>query len=92
MQYGVIDIILELVHHLCMRTTLSIDDDAFRLVQEHAARRSLPLGKAVSELVRRAVATPLPTRMVNGILVFDPPADSPRVSMEKVRELRDELE
>ena len=70
-----------------MRTTLSLDDDVFRLVKRYAASRSLALGKAVSELVRRAFTVPRPTRLVNGVQVFDLPPGSPRVSMKKVREL-----
>jgi hypothetical protein len=70
-----------------MRTTLSLDDDVFRLVKRYAARRSLALGKAVSELVRRAMATPLATRSVNGLQVVDVPADSPKVTTKHVREL-----
>lgn len=70
-----------------MRTTLSLDDAAFRLVKRYAADRSLALGKAVSELIYRALAVPRPTRMVNGIQVFDLPPDSPRVTSTKVREL-----
>jgi len=74
-------------HHRNMRTTLSLDDDVFRLVKRYAASRSLALGKAVSELVRRAFSVPLPTRSVNGIQVFDLPPQSPRVTAKKVREL-----
>ena len=74
-------------HHIPMRTTLSLDDDVFRLVKRYAASRSLALGKAVSELVRRAFTVPRPTRLVNGIQVFDLPPESPRVTMKKVREL-----
>ena len=70
-----------------MRTTLSLDDDVFLLVKRYAASRSLALGKAVSELVRRAFTTPRPTRFVNGIEVFDLPHRSPQVTTKKVREL-----
>jgi hypothetical protein len=70
-----------------MRTTLSLDDDVFRLVKRYAASRSLALGKAVSELVRRAFTVPRPTRLVNGVQVFDLPQESPRVNMKKVKEL-----
>ena len=70
-----------------MRTTLSLDDDAFRLIKRYAQSRSLALGKAVSELVRRAFTVPRPTRLVNGVQVFDLPAKSPRVTMKRVREL-----
>ena len=70
-----------------MRTTLSLDDDVLRLVKRYAASRSLTLGEAVSDLVHRALTEPRPTKEVNGVLVFDLPPDSPRVSMQKVREL-----
>ena len=70
-----------------MRTTLSIDDDTFRLVKRYAASRSLALGKAVSELVRRALTAPRPTRLVNGLQVFDLPPESARVTTKQVKEL-----
>ncbi len=70
-----------------MRTTLSIDDDTFRLVKRYAASRSLALGKAVSELVRRALTAPRPTRSVNGLQVFDLPPESARVTTKQVKEL-----
>jgi len=70
-----------------MRTILSIDDDTFRLVKRYAASRSLALGKAVSELIRRALTTPRPTRSVNGLQVFDLSPESPKVSSRKVRHL-----
>lgn len=67
-----------------MRTTLSLDDDTFHLVKRYAASRSLAIGKAVSELLRRALTTPRPTRSVNGIRVFDLAPESPKVSSKKV--------
>jgi len=70
-----------------MRTTLSLDDDVFRLLQRYAASRSLGLGRAVSELLRRAFSTPRPTRSVNGVQVFDLPAESPRVNTKRIQEL-----
>jgi len=75
-----------------MRTTLSIDDDAFRMVKRYAASRSLRLGKAISELIRRGFAAPLRTRLVNGLHVVDLPADSPTVTTEHVRKLEAEQE
>ena len=67
-----------------MRTTLSLDDEALRLARQYAASRSIALGKAVSELVRRAFAMPRATRSVNGVQVFDLPPESPRVSTKRV--------
>jgi hypothetical protein len=70
-----------------MRTTLSIDDEVLELVRRYAEDRSMALGEAVSELIRKAFATPTPTKIVNGLHVFDLPADSPRVTTEMVKKL-----
>lgn len=75
-----------------MRTTLSLDDDVFSSVKRYAESRSLALGKAVSELVRKGLRAPVPTRMENGFLVFDTPPDSPPVTSERVKELESEIE
>ena len=75
-----------------MRTTLSLDDDVVRLVKHYADSRSLGLGKAVSELVRRGFSLPRPTRSVNGLHVFDLPAESQPVTAKRVRELEAEQE
>ena len=69
-----------------MRTTLSIDDDVLLLIRRYADSRSLGLGKAVSELVRRGLTAQRPTRTVNGLQVFDLPPDSPPVSRRKIKE------
>ena len=81
-----------ITHHIAMRTTFTLDDEVFRLVRQYAESRSLGLGKAVSELVRRGFATPQPTREVNGLKVFDLPSDSPPVTAKKVEELKGEDE
>ncbi|HET8889075.1 MAG TPA: antitoxin [Candidatus Angelobacter sp.] len=73
-----------------MRTTINLDDDVASIVRQYAESRSLALGKAVSELVRRGINTSRPTRTVNGLLVVDLPPDSPRVTTGKVRELEAE--
>ena len=75
-----------------MRTTLNLDDDALDLARQYAESRSLALGKAASELMRKGAASATPTRLVNGFVVFDVPADSPQITSERVRELESELE
>jgi hypothetical protein len=79
-------------HHVNVRTTLSLDDDLMRLVRRYAESRSLALGKAVSELVRRGFSAERPTRVVNGLRVFDLPPDSPKVTTKSVRDLEFEDE
>ncbi len=77
-----------------MRTTLSLDDDVFPLVKLYAEGRSIALGKAVSELVKRGLTSPNPlkTKLVNGISVVVLPEESPVVTTEKVKQLESELE
>ncbi|MGA8860559.1 MAG: hypothetical protein WB506_11185 [Candidatus Sulfotelmatobacter sp.] len=75
-----------------MRTTLNLDDDAVKILREYSETRSLALGKAASELVRKGAASPTPTRMVSGFVVFDVPPGGPKISSERVKELESELE
>jgi len=52
----------------------------------------MPLGEAVSRLVRRGLEAGLRTRKVHGLTVFDLPPDSPTVTYEDVKRLENELE
>jgi hypothetical protein len=70
-----------------MRTTLALDDDVLEQVKRFAEDRRMSLGRAASELIRRGVSRPVPTRMVNGLHVFDPPSESPMVTSEEVYRL-----
>lgn len=74
-----------------MRTTVNLDDDVMTAVRQYAESRSVALGKAVSELVRRGLSLNRPIRFVNGLPVVELPPDSPRVTSKKVRELEAEL-
>lgn len=73
-----------------MRTTLNLEDDAFAKAQSYAKARSLKLGQAVSELIRRASSERLPVKRKAGVWVFELPADAPRVTSEQVRQWLDE--
>lgn len=70
-----------------MRITANIDADAFLLVHNYMRARRVRLGKALSELVRKGIDAPRPTRRVNGLLVVDLRKDSPRVTTRQVRNL-----
>ena len=70
-----------------MRTTLSIDDEVLQLVKQYAEDRSMTVGDAVTELIRKAFRTPTPTKMLNGLRVFDIPAGTPRITSKRVKEL-----
>ena len=73
-----------------MRTTINLDDDVAPTVKSYAESRSISVGKAVSELIRKGIHASLPTRVVNGIHVIDLPADSPRVTARDVRVLQED--
>jgi len=75
-----------------MRTTLNLDDDALEMVRQYSEARSVAMGKAASELVRKGFNSPTPTRIVNGIVVFDTPPESSPITTERVKELESELE
>jgi hypothetical protein len=79
-----------MMHHCFMRTTVSLDDDVAHLVRQYAESRSLRFGKALSELCRRAFSLSRPTRLMNGLLVFDLPAGSAKVTTRKVRQIEAE--
>jgi hypothetical protein len=74
-----------------MRTTLTLEDDALELARQLARRRRVSLGRAVSELVRRAAQLPLPTAERHGLTVVRLPERTPAVTAAKVEELLDEL-
>jgi hypothetical protein len=57
-----------------MRTTLDISDDVLFAAKELARREKKTLGEVISDLARRAFATPMPTHPIS------PPATAPLVS------------
>lgn len=73
-----------------MRTTLSLHDDATKIIRAYAKQRKLTLGRAASELVRRGAEYQVGIRRMNGFPVFDAPADFPVITNRRVRELLDE--
>jgi hypothetical protein len=75
-----------------MRTTLNLDDDVYQLVRQYAESRSQPLGKAVSELVKRGLNSSLRTKLVNGFHVLELPPDTPPVTTEHVKHMEAESE
>ena len=85
-----IDIIWLTRHRFLVRTTLTLDDDILELAARQAKARGLSLGKTVSDLVRRGLNAPTPSRDEGGLLVFQLPADSPPVTTHDVRRLEAE--
>ncbi len=67
-----------------MRTTLNLDEDVLQHAKSYAEGRALPLGAAVSELIRRGLTAKRPTRLVHGLHLVDPCPPIPRPSPAEV--------
>jgi hypothetical protein len=74
-----------------MRTTLSLDDDALSVARALAKQRRISLGKAVSELVRKAARQPLLTERRGDLEIIKLPEGSPTVTGARVAELLEDL-
>lgn len=70
-----------------VRTTLNLDDDVLDEVKQYADRRSVALGKAASDLIRRGLNSPLQTKTVNGLHVVVLPEDTPKIDSPRVGSL-----
>jgi hypothetical protein len=73
-----------------MRTTITLDDDIVEVVARHAKLRGVSLGKTVSDLVRRGLNAPTPAVEQQGLVMFQLPGDSPRVTTGDVRRIEAE--
>ena len=73
-----------------MRTTITLEDDAFAAASAYASARALKLGQAVSELIRRGTADKLPMKQIDGVWVFDLPADAAPLTAHRVQQMLDE--
>ena len=73
-----------------MRTTITLEDEAFAAAQAYAKARALKLGQAVSELIIRGSAEKLPIKQEKGVWIFDLPPDTPRVTARQVQQMLDE--
>jgi hypothetical protein len=66
---------------------LSLDNDALAQARIYADMRSLTLGRAVSDLIRRGLGMLPHTRTINRLHVVVLPKDSPTVDTEQVNRL-----
>jgi len=75
-----------------MRTTLVIDDDVLSAAKEMAAMENKSIGEVISALARHALS-PAESRVKtrNGIPLLPVRKGAPRVTSEKVQQLREEL-
>ena len=75
-----------------MRTTINLEDDLLTDIKRYAEQRSVSVGKAVSDLVRRGLTAPRPTKVVRGFHVVVLPPDSPPVTSADVERFSDEID
>ena len=73
-----------------MRTTLDLELDVLQAAKEIGAARGMSAGQVVSELVRKALASPKGARVRNGVPLLSRKAGSPPLTMAAVNRLRDE--
>jgi hypothetical protein len=73
-----------------MRTTLHVDDEAYRLAVRHAKMRGIRLGRAISDLIVRGARAEIPLKEQDGLLIFDPPQHLPETTTEQVKRLAEE--
>lgn len=81
------DIDRHLCHHCYVRITLDLDDDLLDEVKQYADRRSVALGKAASDLIRRGLNSSLQTKTVNGLQVVVLPENTPKIDSARVKSL-----
>ena len=70
-----------------MRTTITLEDDAFATAQSYAKARAIKLGQAVSELIRRSSLEKMPYKQTDGVWMFDLPKDTPPATDAQVKQL-----
>lgn len=84
----------KLVHDCRMRTNITIDDDVHQFASIYASAKGITLGAAISELIRKAEAAPLPApdirRSPNGLPCFPPTGKV--LTAQMVKEAESEIE
>jgi metal-responsive CopG/Arc/MetJ family transcriptional regulator len=73
-----------------MRVTINLDDDVLEYLDRFSQGRPMSRGRAASELIRRGIARPAPTHLVNGLRVFSASKGALKITTEHVRSLDSE--
>ena len=75
-----------------MRTTITIDDDLFAAAKALAVQRKVPVGKVVSELMRKGLYAQAPVKAgKGGFPVFQVPASARPITLDIVKQAEDEI-
>jgi hypothetical protein len=73
-----------------MRTTLDLDLDVLQAAKEIAETRGMSAGQVVSELVRKALASPTAATVRHGVPLLALKAGASPLTMSAVNRMRDE--
>jgi hypothetical protein len=74
-----------------MRTTLTIDDDLLEAAKSLATQKKIPLGKAVSELIRKGMQRgPVVRTKKGGFPVFSQPKNARILTLEAVKKAEED--
>ncbi len=85
-----LDIAIRPAHDLPMRTTVNIDADVYRAVASLAAERKSTIGRVLSDLALRGLASSFKVREKDGFPVFDVPDGASPITPEMVREAEED--
>ena len=79
------DIDRHLCHHSYVQINLNLDDGVVDELKQYVAdRRSVALGKAASDLIRRGLSGSLQTKTVNGLQVVVLPENALKIDSARV--------
>ena len=73
-----------------MRATATLSDAAAQLVTQYAETQRVSLSRAISDLIERSAVRKSRIKLVDGIPVFDVPADGPKINFEDVKRFESE--
>jgi len=73
-----------------MRTTLTLDEDVYRAAKALALARSTSIGAVISDLVRKAMETPVPTATRGDFPVFTVRSGARPITLEDVQRAQED--
>ncbi len=74
-----------------MRTTIDLPDDVYKAARSVAVAKSISLGEAVAELVRRGLRPQGAFQTKKPFPYFELPEDAEAISLKRTLEAEDEL-
>jgi hypothetical protein len=78
------------IKHQVMRTTLTRDEDVYRAAKALALARSTSIGAVISDLVRKAMETRVPTATRGDFPVFTVRSGARPITLEDVQRAQED--